>query len=558
MWRFSAAFFALCILFTLVILRLFYWQVISYGRLSQEASNQHYFKLNLPAKRGEIFDYDNSPLVVNKTAYLVYAEPKKITDPAKFAHEIAPILGTEEQDVKDRISQEGIVWATLARKTDEEKVNRLKELNLTGLGFEKEGTRWYPEASLAAQLLGFVASDSNGGDKGYFGIEGYYHRELAGREGYLIQEKDAQGAPILLGEEERVEPEDGRSLVLYLDKTVQRIIEAKLDKGIQKYGAKEGTVVVLDPKTGGILGMAANPSYDPAHFLEYPKELYRNPVVGSEYEPGSTFKVLVMSATLNENAVKPDTKFEESGPVQIGEYTIKTWNEQYHGTQTMTEILQYSSNVGMVFVGSKLGKDKFVNYIDAFGFGKRTTIDLEDEVAPQLRKSTQWREIDLATASFGQGIAVTPIQMVTAVAALANDGRLMEPHVVRKIIDPKGKVIDTAPKLVRKVVAPTAARTITEMMVHAVDFGEAKWAKPKGYRIAGKTGTAQIPVAGHYDSEKTIASFVGFTPADTPKFVMLVTLREPTSSPWGSETAAPLFFDIARELFVYYGIAPTN
>ena len=210
----------------------------------------------------------------------------------------------------------------------------------------------------------------------------------------------------------------------------------------------------------------------------------------------------------------------------------------------------------MVDVARRLGREKILSYLSAFGFGSLTGVDLEEESAPQLRPSRQWTEIDLATASFGQGIAVTPLQMVTAVAALANNGWLMEPHVVAQIKSAKGETIEIKPKKVRQVVSPSTAKIITEMMVAAVEGGEAKWAKPRGYRIAGKTGTAQIPVAGHYDEKKTIASFVGFAPADNPRFVMLVTLREPTSSPWGSETAAPLFFNIAKELIVYYNIAP--
>ena len=291
-------------------------------------------------------------------------------------------------------------------------------------------------------------------------------------------------------------------------------------------------------------------------FFNYPREYYKNPIVADQYEPGSTFKTLIMSAGLNEKVIEPKTTFNEEAPVKVGEYLIRTWNNEYHGEMTMIEVLQRSSNPGMVFVGQQLGKDKLYDYIEKFGIGEKTGIDIEGEAAAQIRPRSEWREIELATASFGQGIAVTPIQMVRAVAALANNGNLMEPLVVKKLIDPRGKIIDRQPKKIRQVVSSATARVITEMMINAVDQGEAKWAKPPGYRIAGKTGTAQIPVAGHYDAEKTIASFVGFAPADDPKFVMLTLLREPSSSPWGSETAAPLFFAIAKELLNYYGISP--
>ena len=278
--------------------------------------------------------------------------------------------------------------------------------------------------------------------------------------------------------------------------------------------------------------------------------------MAGSFEPGSTFKVLVIAAALNEHAVTATTVMDESGPVRVGDYTIRTWNNEYHGPQTMSQIIQHSSNVGMVFVEKQLGEDKFIKYIRSFGFGKPTGIDLEDEVSPELRGGDQWGEIDLATASFGQGIAVTPLQMVRAVAAIANGGRLVEPRMVKKTFDAKGKIIEMKPKQGTQVISRESAEIVTEMMINAVDNGEAKWAKPKGYRIAGKTGTSQIPVSGHYDDKKTIASFVGFAPADDPAFVMLVTLREPSSSQWGSETAAPLFFTIARDILLYKGIAP--
>ena len=289
---------------------------------------------------------------------------------------------------------------------------------------------------------------------------------------------------------------------------------------------------------------------------DFDRMLYKNPVVGSTYEPGSTFKPLVMATAIDNNLVKPDTEMDEDGPVQVGPYFIRTWNNKYNGKITMTQVLERSSNVGMVFVARKLGRDKLIQAIKDYGFGRSTDIDLEDETSPTLRPDDDWKEIDEYTASFGQGIAVTPIQMVRAVAALANGGKMMEPHIVSEIRDSKGKTVTIKPKVVREVVRPETASIVTEMMVSAVENGDAKWAKPKGYRIAGKTGTAQIPVAGHYDESKTIASFVGFAPADKPKFVILVTLREPTSSPWGSETAAPLFFSIARDLFTYWGVPP--
>lgn len=542
--------------FVLLIVRLFYWQIISADRLQKAASNQHFVEFIVPASRGTISDSDGDPIVINQPSFLVYAESRLISDIRAFADKVGSVLLLDIPQVISQLSDTNRVWIPLAHKVELSKVNELKNLGLKGLGFEKEPKRFYPEASTAAQLLGFVGSDVNGVDRGYFGLEGYYDRQLRGTEGMIRIEKDAHGVPILIGEEERIMPENGRSLVLWMDKVAQQIVERRLSQGIEKYGAKQGSVVILDPKTGGVIAMASLPSYDPRNFSQFDKELFTNPIVGDSYEPGSTFKTLVMAAAIDHKLVTPNTVMDESGPVAVGPNFIRTWNNQYHGKINMSQVLEYSSNVGMVFIARKLGKETLLSEIKGYGFGKPTNIDLEDESSPQLRPDSEWREIDEDTASFGQGIAVTPIQMVTAVASLANGGRLMEPHMVKEIQDEHGKTISIKPKVVRQVVSAETARIVSEMMVSAVDLGEAKFAKPKGYRIAGKTGTAQIPVAGHYDATKTIASFVGFAPADNPKFVMLVTLREPSSSQWGSETAAPLFFNIARDLFTYWGIPP--
>lgn len=556
MVRIWVVFFILGICYALLVVRLFFWQVIRSPSLRLAAVSQYNISFPLPSQRGSIIASDGKSLVLNQSAYLVFAEPKKINAVSSFSEKIAPILGREVKDLNVLLGDSSRVWVPIGHKVESSRVDQLKNLNLTGLGFEKEPKRYYPESSMAAHLVGFVGSDENGKDTGYFGLEGFYNRELSGKDGGLAIEKDVRGEPILVGETHRVEPEDGRSLVLWLDRTVQRVVERRLSEGVAKYGAKEGSIVVMDPKTGGILAMASVPSYEPVNFGEYPREFYKNPVVASTFEPGSTFKVLVMAAGIDRGIVTPTTMADEPGPIQVGEYFIRTWDDQYRGQISMTDILVHSSNVGMVFVEKKLGREGMLKTLHNFGFGESTGIDLQEEAAANLRTDSEWKEIDLATASFGQGIAVTPIQMVRAVAAIANGGTLVVPRVVKEIRDMTGKTIMMKPGKTKTVLSPSSARIMTEMMIAAVDRGEAKWAKPKGYRIAGKTGTAQIPVAGHYDATKTIASFVGFAPADDPKFIMLVTLGEPSSSPWGSETAAPLFFTIAKDLFSYYGIPP--
>ncbi len=556
MARIWIVFSLIVIFYGLLVTRLFYWQVIRSPSLRLEAASQYYLTFTLPAQRGSILASDTKPLVLNQSAFLTYAEPRKIGNIPSFSQSVSSILGLDVQGVQSSLTEPGRVWVPLAHKVEAARANVLKDLKLAGLGFEKEPKRMYPESSMAAHLVGFVGSDENGNDQGYFGVEGFYDRELGGKDGMLQLEKDVRGQPILVGETRRIEPEDGRSLVLWLDRTVQRSVELRLAEGIAKYGAKEGSVVVMDPITGGILAMASNPSYDPSAFGKFPKEVYKNPIVAGTYEPGSTFKVLVMAMGVDRNVVTPTMMAEETGPVRVGEYFIRTWDDKYRGMISMTDVLVHSSNVGMVSVAKKLGREGMLRVIHGFGFGQSTGIDLQEEASSSVREDDAWGEIDLATVSFGQGIAVTPIQMVRAVAAIANGGELVQPRVVKEIRDGSGRVVPIKPKKSRSVISSASAHIMTEMMIAAVDRGEAKWAKPKGYRIAGKTGTAQIPVAGHYDDKKTIASFVGFAPADDPKFVMLVTLREPTSSPWGSETAAPLFFTIAKDLFSYYGIAP--
>ena len=539
-----------------IISRLLYWQVWASSRLKTQAAGQHFFRLPLPPQRGAVISSDNYPLVMNQQAYLLYGEPKNILDIDGFAKRVGDAIGKDSASISGVLNQPGRVWVPIEHKVEKETVERLKGLQEKGLGFEEEPKRFYPEASMSAHLLGFVGLDQNGMDQGYFGLEGFYDRELRGKEGSLEIEKDVAGNPILIGQTFRVEPQDGRDLILWIDRSVQAIAEKRLKEGMEKYGAKEGSVIIMDPKTGGILGMASFPSYDPRSYATSEKERYINPTVAGSYEPGSTFKVIIMGAGIDAGVITPQTEMDETGPIEVGGYTIRTWNNQYHGKITMTQVLEYSSNVGMVSVGKKLGREKLLSAIRNFGFGKPTDIDLEDESSPTIRPNKEWYEIDLSTASFGQGIAVTPIQMVRAVGALANGGVLMEPKVVKAIQDKNGKIAPIPPKKLRQVVSKKTAEEVTEMMVASVDNGEAKWAKPQGYRIAGKTGTAQIPVSGHYDEKKTIASFVGFAPSDDPKFVMLVTLRETTSSQWGSETAAPLFFNIAKDLFLYWGITP--
>ena len=572
--RIQLLFLSFLVALALVTLRLSYWQVIRTDDLASQAHDQYASKDIVDAGRGLILTADNFPLVVNQAVYSLGAYLPAVQDPPSAVVErIMPLLeftiddpavATDEAKLKtaledlkleakstmlDRLSQTGYV--VLAKALSVKEKDSVAQLGITGLVFDQSFVRQYPEASMSAQLTGFVGRDDLGKPTGYFGLEGYYDRELSGRSRVEKQEKDVVGNPLLIGDFQLMPGRSGRTLKLYLERGTQYIVEEELKKGLEHYGASSGEVIVMDPRTGGILAMASLPSYDPAKFHLFDTSLYKNPAVANSYEPGSTFKVLVMAAAFNEGAIKEDDRCDIcAGSYPIGKYTIKTWDETYRDGATPQDIIVHSDNVGMVWTEQKLGGEKLVEYIKKFGFGEKTGIDLQEEVTPRLR--TKWGDIDYATSSFGQGIAVTSIQMVAAVGALANQGVLMEPHLVQSVIGETE--VPIPPKSKGQVISPEAAARITALMVQAVEQGEAKWAAPKGYVVAGKTGTAQIAVEGHYDREKTTASFVGFAPADNPRFVMIVKLSEPQSSQWAAETAAPLWFEIAKKLLAKYNI----
>lgn len=570
----------LCFAFAiaLVILRLSYWQVIKTEELSGAARDQYASKDIVEGSRGAIITADGFPLVVNQAVYTLGAylpgvvenpssivdkimphlnqtidDPSIATDSAKLALALEQLKQTTRSTMLDRLNQAGYV--TLARSLSVQEKEAIASLGIKGLTYDQNFVREYPEASMSAQLSGFVGRDNVGKPVGYFGLEGFYNRELEGRSRIEKQEKDAGGNPLLVGDWSLMPGRDGRTLKLYLERGTQYIVEEELKRGLERYGASSGEVIVMDPSTGGILAMATLPSYDPFKFHLFDPSLYKNSAVAGSYEPGSTFKVLVMAAAFNEDVVKEDDKCDIcAAPYPIGKYQIKTWNQEYKADATPEDIIVHSDNVGMVWTQQRLGGEKMLEYIKRFGFGQKTGIDLQEEISPSLR--TKWGDIDYATSSFGQGIAVTSIQMLAAVGALANHGVLMEPHLVQSVIG--DKEIAIPPKSKGEVISPESADRITNLMIQAVEQGEAKWAVPKGYTMAGKTGTAQIAVEGHYDAEKTTASFIGFAPAKNPKFVMLVKLSEPQTSQWAAETAAPLWFGIAKKLLIRYNVAPTK
>ncbi len=575
-----------------VVARLFYWQVYNRDNLVQAAYRQHWSQQTVEAPRGLIKSSDGTIIAGSQAAYNLFWDRKQADDynPTMLISQISsytareplpPHLAWRELDVATDeanldspsdatsphdaetlrltrvIASSQGSWIPLSTHVTQDAKDRLELEKIPGLVFLPKTIRSYPDASQFSHVLGFVGQTDAGQPQGYFGLEGYYNRELAGQSGRLSQETDARGNPIAIGESKTVRPIQGRSLTTHLDRTLQYIVEKELATGIETYQAASGTVTVMDPKTGAILAMASLPKYQPKWYQEFPGEAYSNPVVGQSYEPGSIFKPLVVAAAIDAGVVDDSTICPCPGPERIGPDVVSNWDNRYNGASTITDIITNSDNIGMIFIGRRLGQTELVSYLRDFGFGAKTNIDLQEEMTQQLRADNQWREIDLATATFGQGIAVTPIQMVAAMGAIANNGLLMQPQIVKQLED-NGQIIPIEPVPVRQVISSDSAAKMKQIMTTAFQFFITNFGRRDldGFRIAGKTGTAQIPIRGHYDDEKVIASFIGFAPADDPKFVMLVTLREPTQGNFASQNAAPLWFNIAKQLFAYWGVQP--
>lgn len=557
-WRFRLILFLLLFSLFAVIVRLFYWQIVKAQELYLLGQSQYSHDIKIIPQRGDIMTSDGFPIVTNKISYLLFANPKEIKNKKNTIEVLKKILKIDEATASAQLNQD-LYWVPLKKDLSVEEKRSVEKLGLPGIGFEKHYKRYYPEGSMSAHLIGFVGKNEIGNDRGYFGLEGFYDRLLKGKEGRAVQIRDAIGRPILAEVSSDFKAIDGSHLKLNIDRSVQFMLEEKLKEGLERYRASRLSAAILEPATGNVIAMASFPSFDPNEYEKYSEDLFKNPLISGLYEPGSTFKPLVMSAALDKGLVKPETKCPIcAGPYSIGGYEIHTWNDKYYKDLNMVEVIQHSDNVGMVYVAKKLGVDLMINYLEKFGIGSLTGIDLQGETAHPLPPKNIWYPVDLVTKGFGQGITLTPIELLSAFSAIANKGIRMEPHVVSEILTPDGKKIKIKPKELGRPISETTAKVMTEILINAVNKGEAQWAAPKGYRIAGKTGTASIPIRGHYDPNQTIASFIGFAPADNPRFSMLVIVDRPTTSIYGAETAAPIFFEITKNLLSYYGISPTE
>lgn len=545
------------LIFSLAITyRVVSFQVVRSERLTAEAVQQRYQEQTVPAQRGDIVDARGRPLATNVPAYRLSAILDRIENPRQTAELLAPLIGRTADDIYEVLTLD-LDWVDLQQRLSPEVVEEIKALQLKGLVFTAETRRIYPMGDFASQVLGLVTWDHVGS----YGIEGAYNDIVGGQPGTLIGERDGAGNVIALSRSHLDPPVDGANLVLTIDSAVQRIAEEALDEAIEAQRASGGTVVIQDPKTGAILAMASRPSFDPNRFETVTDPaLFNNPAVNATYEPGSTFKVLTMALGLETGVVTPNTT-HDGGQYRIipGGARITNALERDFGVETMTQVLQNSSNLGIMWVADQVNQDRFYRGLVSFGLGKPTGVDLAAEsggILP-LPGEPSWTEASFYTHSFGQGLATTPLQLVNAVSALANGGYLMKPHVVREIQYPD-RTERHEPEVIRQVISEETSRQITEMMAITMETTYERFSVP-GYRIAAKTGTAQIPSPqGGYEKDATIGSIIGYGPAEDPQFTVLVKIDRPQESPWGESAAGPAFQKIFQELFLLHGIPPSN
>jgi cell division protein FtsI (penicillin-binding protein 3) len=538
-----------------LLLRLAYLQVVKHEEFSRLAEAQHAKTIPLKPKRGPILDRTGQVLAVSSRTESLYALTSRVDDPVRLARRLAPILGEPPDELARRLdSPRRFVY--LKRRLPPDTAQAVRDLGEPALGFMDESLRLYPHRELAAHVVGFEGLDG----RGLAGIEQAWDAHLAGVEGRALIERDAlgrevSGAPVVLKPAVQ-----GRGVVLTVDATLQYVAEKEIEAAWRRTRAKSAMAVMMDPRTGEILALAIRPTFNPNSFALASADERRNRAISDPFEPGSTFKVILAAAAIEEGVVRPgDRFFGEYGAITVANTTIHDWKK--FGWLTFSEVLQNSSNVGSIKVGLTLGPERYYKYIAGFGFGSPAGLGLPGESRGLLKPPTQWSGLSLATMSLGQEISVTAIQMVSAFAAVANGGRLMQPQIVRAVLDSEGRELrGFEPKVVRQVISPETARALTEILTQVVRQGTGRRAAIPGYEVAGKTGTAQKmdPATRRYSRAPGVLSFVGFAPADDPRIAMLVMLDEPKTEKWGSEAAAPIWAAIAREALRFLNVPPQD
>jgi len=537
--------------FGMVLFRLVNLQVLQAAELTMKADRQHQKTVALEGSRGTIVDRHGKMLAMNIDVPSVFGIPTALDSPAKTARFLSPVLHIRSDELERKLRQDrSFVW--LARKLDPEQGRRLEQMPMDGIGVIMEGRRFYPKGPLLSHVLGFAGMDGEGLE----GIERRYEPLLHGEKRVTVLQRDALGRTVFPKGLAEQSPTPGRNLVLTIDEVIQYIAERELEDAVSRAHAKSGTVIVLDPETGAVLALAISPRFDPNVVAVLAPDRWRNRALTDAYEPGSTMKAIVAAAAIEEHVMKPSTMvFGEYGHMTVAGTVIHDHDKL--GWMTFAQVIQKSSNIGATKTGMALGEQRLYRYLQAFGFGERTDIDLPGEAGGLLKHPRDWGRRSLASISMGQEIGVTPMQMVSAMGALANNGVLMKPYVVSEIRDAQGRIVkQLKPELKRRVVSPETARTVATILEGVVTHGTGAKAAIPGFRVAGKTGTAQKidPRTGTYSSTQFVGSFVGFTPVDHPRLAMIVVIDEPQGEAWGGVVAAPVFRRVGEQVLNYLGV----
>jgi cell division protein FtsI/penicillin-binding protein 2 len=562
-WRIYALVFFIFTIALAVFLRLYNLQVFSYTSYRALAEGQHKLFGELFAQRGEIYLKDKNnvyPVAVNRETKMAYAVPKEIENAKETAGKLAEILALDRADLENRLGNPEDMYEVLKHRLSDEETEKIRAVRLAGVHLEDEFFRYYPSSELASNVLGFVGwKDNDFG--GRYGLEAYFDKELTGQSGNIIHSRDASGKLVATNERQIVPAQNGDSLILTIDHIVQYETEKILKSAVQKFNASGGSIIIMEPDTGKILSLANYPTFDPNNYAKVEDiNAYRNPAVSDPYECGSVFKSITLAAGLDSDKITPETTYTDTGAVKEAGYTIKNSDLKANGLQTMTQVLEKSLNTGAVYVERLLGNKNFADYVERFGFGERTGIDFLGEGRGDIKNLDNARiNIQFYTASFGQGITVTPIQLLSAYSALANGGVLMKPQIVEKIIHADGEIEEIEPQEVRRVISEKASLEISQMLRSVVTDGHGKRADVPGYLVAGKTGTAQVASNEKkgYEEGRTEGSFAGFAPADNPRFAILVKIDDPKNVEWAESSAAPTFGELMKFLLEYYNIEPT-
>ncbi|CEO34075.1 stage V sporulation protein D (Sporulation-specific penicillin-binding protein) [[Clostridium] sordellii] len=564
-----------CCVFFMLIFRTGYLQIVKGDWLTAKALDQQTRDIPIEPKRGTIYDKNMKELAVSVTKYTIWAKPVEVKDKEKAAKVISNLIDEEHEDVLKLLKKKNMALVKVKRWIDDETAEKIREAKLPGIWVAEDNQRYYPYGNFASYVLGHTSDDATG----IAGVEMQYDKHLKGKSGRLIVSTDASGREIPHGMEKYYEPVQGNGLVLTIDEVIQHYTEKAVQKAYELNNAKRVTAIAIDPKTGDVLSMASKPDYDPNNsrtpiYPYYEEELegygdkdkikgyfsmWRNPAVSDTYEPGSTFKLITSSAALEEGVIKEGEKFNCTGSVMVGGRKIKCWRHyKPHGAQEFKQGVQNSCNPVFVELGSRLGVSKMYDYIEGFGFMDTTKLDLPGEAKGILYNEKNVGPVELATISFGQSISVTPMQLISAIGAIANDGKLMQPRVVKELVDNQGNVTESIkPKVVRQVISEDTSNKMMEIAESVVSEGSGKAAYIPGYRIGGKTGTAQKVIDGKYAQGKYICSFVGIAPCDDPQIVVLAIVDEPTGvSAFGSTTAGPIVKEIMNDSLKYLGVEP--